>query len=106
MLFKILIQNSIWAHFRLRREHIHPGGVPGPRKGLEGCGAATAFGRYAAKRWGRSAKARTPAKPGFLRSKKCAQMKSLLYPFVFYKKKHYIFPVFSGICRIILLRLL
>ncbi|MDR1232448.1 MAG: hypothetical protein LBK61_13730, partial [Spirochaetaceae bacterium] len=27
----------------------------------------------------------TLGKPGFLRSKKCAQMKSLLYPLVFYK---------------------
>jgi hypothetical protein len=50
------------------------GRTPLLRKGLEGCGAATAFGRNAAKRWGRSAEARSPAKPGFLRSKKCAQI--------------------------------
>jgi hypothetical protein len=30
---------------------------------------------HGATRWGRSARARSPAKPGFLRSKKCAQMK-------------------------------
>jgi hypothetical protein len=31
----------------------------------------------------------TPAKPGFRRSRKCAQMKSFLYLLVFYKEKHY-----------------
>jgi hypothetical protein len=31
----------------------------------------------------------TPAKPGFRRSRKCAQMKSFLYPLVFYREKHY-----------------
>jgi hypothetical protein len=34
----------------------------------------------------------TPAKPGFLRSKKCAQMKfcqNLIYLLILYKEKHY-----------------
>jgi hypothetical protein len=36
----------------------------------------------------------TPAKPGFLRSKKCAQMRfyqNLIYLFILYWEKHYIF---------------
>jgi hypothetical protein len=48
-------------------------------------GLATAQGRVAARRRGRSAKARSPGKPGFLRSKKCAQI-------ILCKKKHYIGP--------------
>jgi hypothetical protein len=63
----------------------HPAGVL-QRKGLEGF----SHGVWPlAKRWDRSARARSPAKPGFLRSKKCAQQNRYAAAFLFKT-----FPVF------------
>jgi hypothetical protein len=62
-------------------DHIHPrqgvltaqgiGGVRGHRRWPH---AAPTVGRSADNRWGRSARARSPAKPGFRCNRKCAQL--------------------------------
>jgi hypothetical protein len=84
-------------------DYAHPLGVLGDQSWLPAAATATAQGiggmRSSPGAWppmvavcrDRSAKARSPAKPGFRRSRKCAQMRfclNLIYLFILCKEKH------------------